>query len=150
VNETRNGGHKVDLNGGERVRFSDAEFIIKVSAGTSNGAFSVLEEVNPLDTPLHVHGNEDELWFVLEGAHVFQVGDDEFKASPGEIVFGPRGVPHAQRRVVPRSGRFLAFFYPAGFEDFFRELAEAESVGSSMPEAYERISQKYGLTWLDQ
>ena len=147
--ETPRRGHKVDRDGGERLRFSDAEFILKVSGDASNGAFSVLEEISPLDTPLHIHRNEDELWFVLEGEHVFQIGSDEFEAGPGEIVFGPRGIPHAQRRVVPRSGRFLAFFYPAGFEGFFRELAEAESAGSSMPKAYERLSEKYGLTWLN-
>jgi hypothetical protein len=50
--------------------------------------------------------------------------------------------------VVPRTGRFLEFFYPAGFERFFRELAEAERGGSSMPEVYKRVSEKYGITWL--
>ncbi len=143
-------GYKLDADGGERLRFSDAEFIVKAAADTTGGAFSIIEEGGPLDTPLHVHKNEDELWYVLEGEHVFQIGGDEFHAGPGEIVFGPRGVPHAQRRVVPRSGRLLEIFSPAGFEGFFRELAEAESTGSSMPEAYARVSEKYGVTWLDQ
>ena len=143
-------GFKVDADTGERLRFSDAEFIVKVSADSTNGAFTVIEEVDPLDTPLHVHRNEDELWYVLEGEHVIQVGDDEFHVGPGETVFGPRGVPHAQRRVVPRTGRFLEFFSPAGFEGFFRELAEAERTSSSMPEAYVRVSEKYGITWLEQ
>ena len=29
------------------------------------------------DTPLHVHERDDELLYVLEGEHVFQVGDDD-------------------------------------------------------------------------
>ena len=144
------GGYKLDADGGERLRFSDAEFIVKASADTTGGAFTVIEESSPLDTPLHVHRNEDELWYVLEGEHVFQIGDDELRAGPGEFVFGPRGVPHAQRRVVPRTGRVLEFLYPAGFEGFFRELAEAERTGSSMPEEYARVSEKYGVTWLNQ
>jgi hypothetical protein len=53
VNEHQLRGHKVDMDGGKRLGFSDGEFILKVSAETSNGAFSVLEEVSPLDTPLH-------------------------------------------------------------------------------------------------
>jgi mannose-6-phosphate isomerase-like protein (cupin superfamily) len=141
-------GHKVGADGGERLQFSEAEFVIRASADTTGGAFTVIEEVDPLDTPLHVHKNEDELWYVLEGEHIIQVGDDEFHVGPGETVFGPRGVPHAQRRVVPRTGRFLEFFYPAGFEGFFRELSDAERTGSSMPEAYVRVSEKYGITWL--
>jgi mannose-6-phosphate isomerase-like protein (cupin superfamily) len=141
-------GHKVEADGGERLQFSDAEFVIRASADTTGGAFTIIEEVDPLDTPLHVHKNEDELWYVLEGEHIIQVGDDEFQIGPGEIAFGPRGVPHAQRRVVPRTGRFLALVSPAGFEGFFRELSDAERSGSSMPEAYVRVSEKYGITWL--
>lgn len=141
-------GFKIDAEGGERLRFSDAEFIVKVSARSTNGAFTVIEEANPLDTPLHVHKNEDELWYVLEGEHVIRVGDDEFHVGPGEIVFGPRGVPHAQTRVVPRTGRYLVICSPAGFDGFFRELSEAESSGASMPEAYARVSEKYRITWL--
>ena len=146
----RRNGYKLDADGGEHLQFSDAEFIVKASAETTGGVFTIIEEVAPLDTPLHVHKNEDELWYVLEGEHVFQIGDDEFQAGPSDIVFGPRGVPHAQRRVVPRSGRLLEFFSPAGFDGFFRELAEAERAGGSMPEAYARVSQKYGVTWLNQ
>jgi mannose-6-phosphate isomerase-like protein (cupin superfamily) len=141
-------GLKLDAEGGERIRFSDAEFVIRVSADATGGAFTAMEEVDPLDTPLHVHKNEDELWYVLEGEHIIQVADDQFQVGPGEIAFGPRGVPHAQRRVVPRTGRFLVFFSPAGFDGFFRELSEAETSGASMPDAYAHVSQKYGITWL--
>jgi hypothetical protein len=49
---------------------------------------------------------------------------------------------------VPRTGRFLALVSPAGFEGFFRELADAERSGSSMPDEYVRVSEKYGITWL--
>ena len=147
---TGRGGFKVDAEGGERLRFSDAEFIVKASAGTTGGAFTIIEESGPLDTPLHVHKNEDELWYVLEGEHVFQIGDGEFHAGPGEIVFGPRGIPHAQRRVVPRTGRLLVLVSPAGFDGFFRELSDAERASASMPEAYARVSEKYEVTWVDQ
>ena len=43
------------------------------------------------DTPLHVHRNEDELFYVLEGEHVFRVGDEEYIVGPGGFVFAPRG-----------------------------------------------------------
>jgi quercetin dioxygenase-like cupin family protein len=89
------------------------------------------------------------LFYVLEGEHVFQCGEDEFHVGPGGIVFAPRGVPHAHRRVVPRTGRFLTLVSPAGFEGFFRELAEAERAGSPMESAYARVSEKYAVTWLN-
>ena len=133
---------------GEPLRFAGAEFLIKASAETTGGSFSILEEIDPLDTPLHVHKNEDELFFVLEGEHVFQVGDEEFAAGPGDMVFAPRGTPHAQRRVKPRTGRVLVLMSPAGLESFFRELAQADRDGAAQDEAYARISEKYDITWL--
>jgi mannose-6-phosphate isomerase-like protein (cupin superfamily) len=143
-------GFKIGAEGGERLRFSGADFIVRASSDSTGGAFAIIEEIDPLDTPLHVHANEDEFWYVLEGEHVIQVGEDEFHVGPGEMAFGPRGVPHAQRRVVPRTGRFLVFCFPGGFEGFFSELSEAERTGSSMPEAYARVTDKYGITWVDQ
>ena len=133
---------------GAPLRFAGAEFLIKASAETTGGSFSILEEIDPLDTPLHVHKNEDELFFVLEGEHVFQVGDEEFPAGPGDMVFAPRGTPHAQRRVKPRTGRVLVLMSPAGLENFFRELAQADREGAAQDEAYARISEKYDITWL--
>jgi mannose-6-phosphate isomerase-like protein (cupin superfamily) len=133
---------------GERLAFAGAEFLLRASAESTGGAFSILEEIDPLDTPLHVHANEDELFYVIEGDHVFRVGDEAFHAGPGAIVFAPRGVPHSHRRVQPRTGRFLTMLAPAGFEGFFRALSEAEAAGGAGPEAYEAASRRYGITWV--
>ena len=124
-------------------------FVVKASTESSGGAFAIIEEVDPLDTRLHVHANEDELFYVIEGEHVFRVGEDEFSAGPGAVVFAPRRVPHAHRRLVPRAGRFLTMISPAGFAGFFRELSAAETAGGASPEAYESVSKKYGITWLN-
>ena len=133
---------------GERVAFSGAEFLITASSDTTGGSFSIIEERNPLDTPRHVHAHEDELFIVLEGWHVFVVGDREFPSGPGDVVFAPRGLPHEHRRAAPREGRFLTLVSPPGFEGFFRELAEAERCGDDMPEAYASVSKRYGITWV--
>ncbi|HEY7452949.1 MAG TPA: cupin domain-containing protein [Thermoleophilaceae bacterium] len=133
---------------GERLRFGEVEVLVKASADTTGGAFTIFEERDPVDTPLHVHTNEDELFYVLEGEHLFRVGDEEHRAGPGDVVFAPRGVPHAQRRVTPRSGRVLIMTSPAGFEGFFRMLAEADAAGTLGPEAYASASEKYGISWL--
>lgn len=140
-------GFRVGAGDGERIEFSGAEFVVRATGETTGGAFSIIEEIDPLDTPRHMHSNEDELWYILEGEHIFQIGDDEVTAGPGDIVFAPRGVPHSQRRVTPRTGRFLEFYTPAGFEGFFRELAEAEQSGAEMPEVYRSVSDRYGITW---
>lgn len=144
----RSSAYKLDAGQGEKLRFSGADFLVMAAADTTGGAFSVVEEIDPLDTPLHRHANEDELFYVIEGEHVFRCGDQEFRVGPGGTMFAPRGVPHAHRRVVPRTGRFLTMTSPAGFEGFFRELSAAEANGAAMPEAYAAASRKYGIDWL--
>ncbi len=137
-------------DGGERLKFGDGTVIVRASAERTGGAFTVLEEVPPLlDTPKHVHAEEDEMFYVLEGEHIVECGEEEFRLGPGDLVFLPRGVPHSQRRVVPGEGRFLVLASPAGLEGFFRELAEAESAGTLGPEAYASASERYGITWVD-
>ena len=143
-------GFKLDPGSGERVRFGEVEIVVKATARTTGAAFSVFEEIDPVDTPLHVHEREDELFFVHEGEHIFRVGEEEFRVGPGGVVFAPRGVPHSQRRVVPRTGRQLVMTLPAGLEGFFQELGEAERAGNLGPEAYARVSKKYGITWLSE
>jgi mannose-6-phosphate isomerase-like protein (cupin superfamily) len=138
----------IPSQGGERVSFGDAHFVIRASAATTGGAFGIVEEINPLDTPRHVHEREDELFYVLEGEHIFEVGGHEFRAGPGDLVFAPRGTPHGHRRVVPRQGRHLVMFSPAGFEGFFRDMAAAERAGDLGEEVYAKASADYGLTWL--
>ncbi|HVD55668.1 MAG TPA: cupin domain-containing protein [Thermoleophilaceae bacterium] len=143
-------GFKLEAQQGERLRFGEVEILVKATAQTTGGGFSMFEESSPVDTPLHVHEHEDELFFVIEGEHVFQVGDEAFQVGPGGLVFGPRGVPHSQRRVVERTGRVLVMCSPAGLEGFFRELAEAERNGTLGADAYAGASSRYGITWLGE
>jgi mannose-6-phosphate isomerase-like protein (cupin superfamily) len=133
---------------GERLTFGEVEILVKASAESTGGAFALFEENEPVDTPPHIHEHEDELFYVLEGEHVFQVGHQQFRTGPGGLVFAPRGVPHSQKRVVPRTGRVLIFTTPAGLEGFFRELADADAGGRLGPEAYAAASERYGVTWV--
>jgi hypothetical protein len=55
-------------------------------------AFSIVEEIHPLDRPLHIHHSHDELLHP-EGKHVLTIGGAEIRAGPGDLVFGPRECP---------------------------------------------------------
>jgi mannose-6-phosphate isomerase-like protein (cupin superfamily) len=138
-----------DHDSGERLEFWGTTIVIRASADTTGGAFTLFEEETPiLDTSRHVHRETDELYYVVEGEHVFVCGDREFTVGPGGTLFLPHGVPHSHRRVVPRTGRLLCMTSPAGFEGFFRVLAEASRTGASFDDAYERASREHDVTWL--
>ncbi len=68
----------------EQLVFGPGTVIVRASAETTGGALTIIEEVPPLlDTPLHVHSKEDELFYILEGEHIVQRGDEEFRIGPG-------------------------------------------------------------------
>jgi mannose-6-phosphate isomerase-like protein (cupin superfamily) len=139
----------LDPGAGERLQFGDVAILVRATAESTGGAYSLFEELPPMvDTPLHVHAHDDELFYVLEDEHVIEVGDREFTVGPGGMVFAPRGIPHSQRRVVPGAGRLLVLTTPAGLDGFFRELAAAHSAGTLGPDAYAAASERYGITWL--
>ena len=71
-------------------------------------------------TPLHVHRGEDEAFFILEGSIRFRRGDDEMVLGPGELFFGPRGIPHCFK-VLEGGARALVILSPGGFEEMFIE-----------------------------
>ena len=92
----------------------------------TGGAFSLVEHPLPpraLGAPLHTHHSEDEYSYVLEGRFGVQVGDEVRYARPGDLVFKPRGVWHAFWNRSDEPARLLELISPAGFENYFREMA---------------------------
>jgi mannose-6-phosphate isomerase-like protein (cupin superfamily) len=65
-----------------------------------------------LIAPPHVHHEDDEAWYVLEGRLRFRVGERELEAGPGGAVFGPRGLPHTFWNPGPGPARYLLVMSP--------------------------------------
>jgi mannose-6-phosphate isomerase-like protein (cupin superfamily) len=64
---------------GEHLVFGGTTLIVRASAEMTGAAFSVFEESAPLlDTSRHVHASEDEMYYIVEGEHIYQCGDKEF------------------------------------------------------------------------
>ena len=86
----------------ERLVFGEGTVILRATAQTTSGALTIFEEVPPLlDTPLHVHSKEDELFYILEGEHIVQRGEAEFSVRPVTLsaaVVRPRGRCAASHR----------------------------------------------------
>jgi mannose-6-phosphate isomerase-like protein (cupin superfamily) len=62
--------------------------------------------------PLHAHLEEDEAWYVLEGALGFRVGEEELVARAGDAVVAPRGAPHTYWNAGPGRARYLLVMGP--------------------------------------
>jgi quercetin dioxygenase-like cupin family protein len=98
--------------------------VTKLTAAQTDGLMSIVEVTEPhgAEAPLHVHHGEDETFWILEGAVTFEVGGTTFEASPGDVAFGPRDIPH--RYTAGEAGcRMLFILTPGGFEDAIRDLS---------------------------
>jgi mannose-6-phosphate isomerase-like protein (cupin superfamily) len=89
--------------------------------------------------PLHVHHEDDEAWYVLEGRLGFRLGDEERIVGTGEGIVAPRGIPHsfwnahgAPTRyllvVTPRIHRLLEAIHAAERGELDRVFEEHASV----------------------
>jgi quercetin dioxygenase-like cupin family protein len=109
---------------GEHLWFFGGLTTIKADGAGTGGRVTVTEQLAPRGggSPLHVHHNEDEWFYVLEGELTLWVAGTTIVAGPGAFVFGPRDVPHTFV-VSSDQARFLLVTEPAGFEGFVRALA---------------------------
>lgn len=92
---------------------------------STNGQFALIEQRAPrgFSPPTHVHQNEDQFFYVLDGQITTRIGDDERALGPGETAWLPRGIPHTFR-VDSTEARLLEVSTPAGFEQFHVQLGE--------------------------
>ena len=117
----------------------------------TGGAYYLFEfEFDPGDgNRLHVHRHEDEVVHVLEGAIEIRLGSDKLEAAAGGVAHLPKGIPHALYNPLKTRSRYLGIAVPGGMEDFFDELTAAGEAGALNDTAHKRISQKYGIEWLE-
>ena len=90
--------HLLGPDQGEVVHLLALGVRFMIDGERTGSAFSLVEHPLPpraLGAPLHTHHNEDEYSFVLQGRFGVQLGDDSLEAGPGDLLFKPRGVPHA-------------------------------------------------------
>jgi mannose-6-phosphate isomerase-like protein (cupin superfamily) len=62
--------------------------------------------------PLHVHHEDDEAWYVLEGTLKVRVGADDVEVGAGGAVLVPRGMPHTYWNPDPTPTRYVLVMTP--------------------------------------
>ena len=98
---------------------------------------------------LHVHRNEDEILYVIEGAIQIRLGDRTLQAGEGGVAHLPKNIPHALYNPLKTPLRFIAIAIPGGMEKFFDEVAAAKNAGTLDDAMHRKISRKYGIEWLE-
>jgi quercetin dioxygenase-like cupin family protein len=110
---------------GEALWFLGILATIKASSESTGGRVAVIEHLaaRGSGSPLHVHHNEAEWFYITEGELTFWVGGQVITAPAGSFVYGPRNIPHTFT-VSSEQARFLLVVEPAGFDGFVRALGQ--------------------------
>jgi mannose-6-phosphate isomerase-like protein (cupin superfamily) len=121
--------------------------------GSINDAFVIAEWRDPggppgpprLIAPPHLHRNDDEAWYVLQGTLHVRVGNQEIKASAGSAVFVPRGTPHTYWNPGPEPVRYLLVMTA----NIYRLIREIHGLQERTPSALRAVFAKFDSELLD-
>ena len=131
--------------------FLDTLVNIRVSVKDNSDKISVLEHraYQNDSPPLHIHQNEDEIFYVLEGEFRFLIKDEEYHLRNGDILTAPKGVPHTYKIESARRGKWLTIIHGNDFEDFVKAIGRsADKIelpnpsGAPSKEAVEELTRK--------
>lgn len=128
---------------GERMWFAGGGvFTFKVTSSQSGGSLLLVEDVmcRGKTTPLHLHPQEEETLYVLEGEVLLHLDGEEHRIGTGGCFMAPRGVPHAFL-VTSETARILAILTPGAAESFYRDAGEpsASDDDAVRPPDFERL-----------
>jgi quercetin dioxygenase-like cupin family protein len=123
----------------------------KLTLPQTDGAYYLFEaEFDPESgNRLHVHRYEDEVVYVLEGSIQIRLDNQKLQAGAGGVAHLPKNIPHALYNPLKTPLRILAIAIPGGMENFFDDLSAAEEAGHLDDAMHKKISQKYGIEWLE-
>lgn len=128
----------------------EAEFLI--TGEQTGGRFTQWIETTPPGggPPPHYHTQEDENFYVIEGSAEFFRDGTWTAATPGTVVFMPKGEVHSFRNSGATPLKMLITTMPSGFETFFARCAEefAKPGAPDMPRIIE-ISAEHGIHFVN-
>ena len=139
----------IPTDSGRQFRFMGVTH--KLTQPQTGGAFYLFEaEFEPeTGNSLHVHRNEDEVVYVIQGGIEIRLDKKKLQVSAGGIVHLPKNIPHALYNPLKTPLRFLTMTVPGGMEYFFDELGTAKENGTLDDALHKKISRKYGIEWLE-
>lgn len=142
-------------NDGEAYHWLGSLTLTKVTGAMTRGGLDIVDHRVPAGyaPPPHVHRDQDEVFYLIEGTLEVMCGDEHWQAEPGSLVFLPRGVQHGFTAGSDGPVRTPLFNAPAGFADVVTELGTlttglslpASDVGMPGPDTTAEVSARHGI-----
>ncbi|HEX2526632.1 MAG TPA: cupin domain-containing protein [Geminicoccus sp.] len=126
------------------------DLFVRLPPAASDGEFCFIETINApgAGPPLHRH-REAEIFRVIEGRYLYQVGERRFFAEAGDVVSIPGGVAHGFVNITKAPARQYILIAPAlDARAFFTELAAVMRDGLPDRMALNAFGAKWGVEFL--
>jgi mannose-6-phosphate isomerase-like protein (cupin superfamily) len=101
---------------GEGQRVGNVEFLAR-TVDTPRFNFGIIEIAAGRVLEAHVHQEEDDAFFIIEGELTFELPDGDVPAPAGTFVLVPPGVEHGFRNGGDTPVRMFNIHAPAGFDE---------------------------------
>ena len=130
--------------GGQWLVHGEKAFSTKVSGADVGRTYAAIEVHTPPDRgpELHLHFNQNELFYILKGTIGLQCGSERMILKSGDSFMAPANIAHAYVTLGSEPAHMLNVFDPAaGTEAFFAAYAPIVSVdgepdSNKLAEAY--------------
>jgi quercetin dioxygenase-like cupin family protein len=123
---------------------------VRLPNRVSDGTLEMIETINApgYGPPLHRHP-ETEVFRVLKGRYLYQVGDRSFFAGEGDVISVPGGTAHAFVNVTDAPAEQLILILPGlDAAAFFPELGEVMEAGIPAKDVLNRFGQRWNVEFL--
>lgn len=130
---------------GDRSKPGGVQDRFMIDGADTDSRFALVEhrfDALALAAPLHLHRNEDEFTFIIEGRMGAVLGDEEVFGEKGDLVFKPRNQWHTFWNAGDEPLVVLEMISPAGLEQLFRSFAVLD--GEPDPQELAEMAARYG------
>lgn len=140
-----------NASGSSEFMVGSMTMTILLSGEDTDGSSALLNvRIPPNAGPIpHMHTREDEVYLIKKGTFQFYMDGTCLQAGPGATVYMPKGHMHAFKNISKETAEHLMFVYPAGLEQFFREVS---NLGLKMPQDFDKMNElsnrKYGVNFV--
>ncbi len=130
--------------GKKTVMLGPDPYMFAITGADNDGHFDfIIATITYLQgPPLHIHHEQDDTFFILEGTLTLQVGDDLVDLHPGDLASAPKGTPHAFVNVHKEPARTINIMTPGGFDRTLEAFA-ALPPGQPDQQVLDELAQKH-------
>lgn len=149
-------GYAVKNGEGDGIWFLNTLMVVKAGSADTRGGLTVIEAHLPAGfaPPPHIHHQEEEGFYPLDGEMEVKCGDKTWTVGPGDFALLPREIPHSFTVSQDSSASMLQLSWPGQFERFASEAGEP-ATRMALPEPQEpdlgklfAAAAKYGIELL--